>query len=162
MQFDSAPPTGLDHHKWKTRIYEIENTDGMLPYDPRSKDERPRISTEVNDRTRTVLARAVVDNPDGALRANVFGRASVSVRDAPSAIAVPSEAVHWEGCCHVVFVRVADQIFQPRKVVVGVRQRGFTEIRIGLVAGEVVATRGSHVLKADVLKSRLGAGCADD
>ena len=120
------------------------------------------ISTEVNDRTRTVLARAVVDNPDGALRANVFGRASVSVRDAPSAIAVPSEAVHWEGCCHVVFVRVADQIFQPRKVVVGVRQRGFTEIRIGLVAGEVVATRGSHVLKADVLKSRLGAGCADD
>lgn len=120
------------------------------------------ISTEVNDRTRTVLARAVVDNPDGALRANVFGRASVSVRDAPNAIAVPSEAVHWEGCCHVVFVRVADQIFQPRKVVVGVRQRGFTEIRIGLVAGEVVATRGSHVLKADVLKSRLGAGCADD
>jgi len=120
------------------------------------------ISTEVNDRTRTVLARAVVDNPDGALRANVFGRARVSVRDAPTAIAVPTEAVHWEGCCHVVFVRVADQIFQPRKVVVGVRQRGFTEIRVGLVAGEVVATRGSHVLKADVLKSRLGAGCADD
>jgi len=120
------------------------------------------ISTEVDDRTRTVLARAVVDNPDSGLRANVFGRARVTVRAAPTAIAVPSEAVHWEGCCHIVFVRVADQIFQPRKVVVGVTQRGHTEIRVGLLAGEVVATKGSHVLKSDVLKSRLGAGCADD
>ena len=120
------------------------------------------VSTEVNDRTRTVLARAVVDNPNGNLRANVFGRARVTVREAPTAIAVPSDAVHWEGCCHVVFVRVADQIFQPRKVVVGVRQRGYTEIRVGLGAGEVVAARGSHVLKSDLLKSRLGAGCADD
>lgn len=120
------------------------------------------LSTQVDDRTRTVLARAVVENPARDLRANVFGRARITVRESPKAIAVPSEAVHWEGCCHVVFVRVSDQIFQPRKVVVGVRQRDHTEIRVGLAEGEVVATSGSHVLKSDVLKSRLGAGCADD
>ena len=49
MQFDSAPPTGLDHQKWKTRIYEIETTEGMLPCDPRSKEERQRITTEVTE-----------------------------------------------------------------------------------------------------------------
>jgi len=119
------------------------------------------LSTEVNERTRTVLARAVVASK-GGLRANVFGRARITIRAAPRAIAVPSEAVHWEGCCHVVFVRVASELFQPRKVRKGVTQGGFTEIRVGILAGEVVATRGSHVLKSDVLKSRLGAGCADD
>jgi len=120
------------------------------------------ISSEVDDTTRTVAVRATVQNPDGDLRANAFGTGRVVVRESPTAVVVPDEAVHWEGCCHVVFVRMTDEIFQTRKVRIGARTAGLTEITVGLLAGEVVATKGSHVLKSELLKSKLGAGCVDD
>ena len=50
----------------------------------------------------------------------------------------------------------------PGKVKVGVRSAGLTEIVVGVLPGEVVVTTGSHVLKSEILKSRLGAGCADE
>ncbi len=120
------------------------------------------ISSEVDDTTRTVKVRATVENPDGHLRANTFGTGRIVVRESPTAVVVPTEALHWEGCCHVVFVRMTDEIFQTRKVRVGTRTAGLAEITVGLLAGEVVATTGSHVLKSDLLKSKLGAGCVDD
>lgn len=120
------------------------------------------IGTAVDEKTRTVRVRAEVENPEGRLRAKTFGTSRITVRESEKAIAVPSEAVHWEGCCHIVFVRLTDEIFQTRKVRLGARAGGFTEILVGVVPGEVVATRGSHVLKADILKSKLGAGCVDD
>jgi cobalt-zinc-cadmium efflux system membrane fusion protein len=117
------------------------------------------VSTAVDEQTRTVRVRADVENPDGRLLAHTFGTAQVRIREAPKAVAVPGEAIQWEGCCHVVFVRLADDIFQTRKVKLGAKANGYTEVMIGLVPGEVVATAGSHVLKSEILKSALGAGC---
>lgn len=119
------------------------------------------ISTSVDEVARTVKVRADVRNPDGALRANTFGRAYVVMRTAPEAVVIPSEAVQWEGCCYVVFVRLADEIFQTRKVRIGAKDGVYTEVIAGLLADEAVVTTGSHVLKSEVLKSRLGAGCTD-
>ena len=120
------------------------------------------ISTAVDERTRTLKVRADVKNEEGTLRAHTFGRAQVIVRTSPSAVAVPNEAVQWEGCCYVVFVRVADEVFQARKVRLGARDAGYTEVLVGVLPGEVIATAGSHVLKSEILKSALGAGCVDD
>lgn len=119
------------------------------------------VSTAVDDRTRTVKVRADVANPDGRLLAHTFGKARVTVRPAAAAVAVPAEALQWEGCCRIVFVRLTDEIFQARKVALGARAGGFVEVLNGLLPGEVVATAGSHVLKSEILKSALGAGCAD-
>lgn len=120
------------------------------------------ISTSVDEMTRTVKVRADVENPQGILRAHSFGRARIVMRTNPVAVAVPNEAVQWEGCCYVVFVRLTDEIFQTRKVRLGVKDAAYTEILVGLLPGEVVATTGSHVLKSEILKSNLGAGCTDD
>lgn len=120
------------------------------------------ISSSVDEMTRTVKVRAAFDNAEGRLRAGTFGLSRITVRSEPKAVAVANEALHWEGCCHVVFVQLADDIFQPRKVKLGARNGPVTEILIGVLPGEVVATRGSHVLKSALLKSRLGAGCVDD
>jgi cobalt-zinc-cadmium efflux system membrane fusion protein len=120
------------------------------------------ISTAVDDQTRTLKVRASVQNPDAQLLAHTFGKAQITIRHKPSAIVVPNEAVQWEGCCHVVFVRLSDEIFQTRKVKLGTKTNGFTEITVGVVPGEVIATAGSHVLKSEILKSALGAGCTDD
>jgi cobalt-zinc-cadmium efflux system membrane fusion protein len=105
--------------------------------------------------------RADVENADGRLRAHTFGTGRIVVRDSPNAVAVPTSAVHWEGCCHVVFVRLTDEVFQTRKVRIGAHDAHFTEVLAGVAAGEVVAAEGSHVLKSELLKSKLGAGCCD-
>ena len=120
------------------------------------------IATAVDERTRTLRMRALVDNADGALPANSFGTAQVVIRPTARAIAVPNAAVQWEGCCQIVFVRLADTVFQPRKVRLGARDAAYTEVQVGLLPGEVVATVGSSVLTAAILKSNLGAGCCGD
>jgi cobalt-zinc-cadmium efflux system membrane fusion protein len=120
------------------------------------------ISTAVDEQTRTVKVRADVENTDGRLLANTFGKGYVTIRESATAVAVPSEAIQWEGCCHIAFVRLTDDIFQTRKVKLGSKVNGFTEVLIGLLPGEVVATEGSYVLKSEILKSALGAGCTDD
>ena len=117
------------------------------------------ISTAVDERTRTVKVRAELENPEGDLRAHAFGTARIILRETPDAVAVPAEAVQWEGCCHIAFVRVRDDVFQTRKVRLGARGGGFVEVLAGVAAGEVVAALGSHVLKSEILRSRLGAGC---
>lgn len=119
-------------------------------------------STAADEKTRTVKVRAELENPGGFLRANTFGAARILIRLEPKAIAVPSSAIHWEGCCHIVFVQLTDDIFQTRKVRLGARSGLFTEVLVGLLPGEVVATQGSHVMKSALLKSQLGAGCVDD
>jgi hypothetical protein len=45
-----------------------------------------------------------------------------------------------------------------RRVNVGIRQGGVVEILAGVVPGEMVVTTGSHVLKSELLKDRIGAG----
>jgi RND family efflux transporter MFP subunit len=120
------------------------------------------ISTAVDEMTRTLKIRADVENDEGSLRAHSFGRAQVVVRTSQNAIAVPSEAVQWEGCCYVVFVHLGNEIFETRKIRIGARDAAFTEVLVGVLPGEVIATEGSAVLKSEILKSALGAGCVDD
>lgn len=126
------------------------------------------IATEADDETRTVKVRVVVPNVDGLLRANTFGEGRIVLREETDAIMVPNEAIHWEGCCHVVFVRdkhffesSAPKFFHVRKVRLGAKDGDRTEIIAGLVPTEVIASKNSVVLEAQLLKSNLGAGCCE-
>lgn len=124
------------------------------------------ISTEADERTRTVKVRVELPNDPTRLRANTFGTAQILLREEPTAVVVSSEAVHWEGCCHVVFVRDKNwfveggpKFFHVRKVRLGVNENGKTEIIAGLLPDEVIAVKGSLVLASQLLKAKLGAGC---
>jgi cobalt-zinc-cadmium efflux system membrane fusion protein len=124
------------------------------------------ISTSADDQTRTVKVRVELPNPDARLRANTFGTGRIVLRDEPKAMVVPSEAVHWDGSCFVAFVRDKNyhnpdspKFFHVRSVRPGVKEAGLTEIIAGLLPGEVVASKNSVVLEAQLLKSSLGAGC---
>ncbi|GMU82416.1 MAG: hemolysin D [Planctomycetota bacterium] len=120
------------------------------------------ISTEVDEKTRTVQVRADVVNDKGCLLAHMFGRARIAVRVSGSAVVVPSSAVQWLGDGNVVFVRANSEVFQTRNVRVGVNADGFTELLTGVSTGEEVATDGSYVLAAQLNRGKLGAGCTDD
>jgi cobalt-zinc-cadmium efflux system membrane fusion protein len=114
-----------------------------------------------------VAARAELPNPQGRLRDETFGAGRIILREEKEAIVVPNEAVHWEGCCHVVFVRDKDffhaqdspKVFHVRTVRVGAKNEKYTEVIAGVLPGEVVASKGSDVIRAELLKNSLGEGC---
>jgi membrane fusion protein, heavy metal efflux system len=134
-------------------------------------------SSQVDPRTRTVKVRADVPDPDGKLLANTFGTGFVVLREEKAVLAVPSDAVHWEGCCFVVFVRDktyedkdAPKVFHVRKVRLGARDAvplntggaqlvTGTEIAAGLLPGEQVVVKGGGALLGELLRADLGDGC---
>jgi len=123
------------------------------------------ISTEADHKTRTIKVRAALDNTAGRLKANTFGTGRVVLREESKAVVVPNAAVQWEGDCYVVFVRDKDflknsapKVFHTRTVRIGVKDDRNTEVIAGVLPGELVAVKGSSVLRAELLRANLGEG----
>lgn len=119
------------------------------------------ISSEVDATSRLVPVRAELSNPDGLLRAHMFGRARIILHDSNEVLSVPIEAVQTDGCCQVAFVRESDDVFAPRKLRLGAQAGGYVEVLGGLASGEQVVTVGSFLLKTEILKGSIGAGCCE-
>ena len=77
------------------------------------------------------------------------------------ALAVPRAAVLTDEGRSFVFVHHHGDFFIRRPVEPGRTSVDWVEVRKGLAGGETVATNGAFLLKSDVLRSKMGAGCAD-
>src|SRR5262249_32270719 len=56
------------------------------------------IATALDEKTRLVHAHVHLHNPDGRLRAHLFGTATIAVATHENAVVVPADAAQWEGC----------------------------------------------------------------
>ena len=115
---------------------------------------------QVLDRhSRTVSARAVIDNPNGELKPGMFVYASIETQAqdgiAPSRLAVPTNSVASIEGRDIVFVRSAERTFDLRPVVLGQAYGNRVEIRSGLIAGEPIAVSGVFTLKSEAFKGGL-------
>lgn len=119
------------------------------------------VAPEIDPRTRTAKARAALANPDGALRANMFGRAEIALGAARASVMVPRAAVQRVKDVALCFVRAGASEFEARRVQVGVTEGDHVEILKGLRAGEDVVAEGSFLLKTETLKGSIGAGCCE-
>jgi cobalt-zinc-cadmium efflux system membrane fusion protein len=119
------------------------------------------ISSHVDRRTRTLKVRAEIANPDGLLRSGMFGKAIITVRGNEAALFVPKESVQWEGCCNVVFVKRSEVVFEPSKVQLGYETDRFFVVERGVSEGDEIVTTGSFLLKTEILKGSIGAGCCE-
>ena len=124
------------------------------------------VSPTIDERTRTVQARVVLDNHTGALKDKTFGTGRVVLREEPRAVVVPRESVQSTGDAAFVFVRDRDylkqgtpKVFHVRQVRTAARDETGVEILAGVLPGEVVATKGSTVLLAQLLRSNFGPAC---
>jgi cobalt-zinc-cadmium efflux system membrane fusion protein len=120
------------------------------------------MGTEVNPTTRTTRVRAELPNPQGRLRANQFGQATIQIETEHDAIVVPRNAVQNDGSVDYLFLAQGDGSFRPQRV----RSRPTEaddriEIVWGLAAGQDVVTTRSFMLKAELFKNRLGAADND-
>lgn len=119
------------------------------------------ISPRVDEHTRTIKIRAIVENPQNRLKLGMFVNAEVLVESQEQFITVPQQAVlHAEGG-RMVFVQVAEGKFEPRQVTVAKETRDQLAISSGLNEGDPVVTNGAFLLKSELFKSKMGAGCAE-
>lgn len=124
------------------------------------------ISPTVNDQTRTLSVRVILDELKTPLRDHTFGKGQVILRREDNAIVVPRTALQATSDAYFVFVRDknyfdenAPKVFHVRQVRLGARDDRYVELLAGALPGEVVVGKGSNVLLAQLLKSNLGAGC---
>ncbi len=119
------------------------------------------VSPYLDSHTRTGIVRARVANQAHNLRAGEFGQVTIINTHDSHAILVPKDAVQWEGCCNVVFVRESLDRFRPRKVELADGPGSYYQVTKGLLQGEEVVIDGSFLLKTELKKTSIGAGCCD-
>ncbi|MCK6570151.1 efflux RND transporter periplasmic adaptor subunit [Myxococcota bacterium] len=119
------------------------------------------VAPEVDPRTRTAKARVRLANGDGALRANMFARALITLAPNGTSALVPRDAVQRANDVDLVFLRLAPDRYEARQVKTGARRGDLVEVLEGLAPGVLVATRGSFLLKTEVLKGSIGSGCCE-
>ncbi|MBN1443602.1 MAG: efflux RND transporter periplasmic adaptor subunit [Planctomycetes bacterium] len=119
------------------------------------------VGATMDPATRTVQVRAAVENAGSLLRPGMFCRLRIGLPAREEMLAVPAEAVLQGGGDRFVFRRLEDDCYIRRRVETGRELSGWVEILGGLDPDEAVVTRGAFLLKSDVLREQMGAGCAD-
>ncbi len=120
-----------------------------------------QIAPALDNQTRLLKVLAEVENPGQLLKSGLFGQVRLLGTAAGEALEIPGNAVQMIDGKPFVFIEREADLFELRRIAVGPRRGKSILIEAGLQADEkVVATQG-FALKSEVLKSRLGASCAD-
>lgn len=106
------------------------------------------VSEALDRDSRTLTVRAIVDNPNGRLSADMFGTATIQTEGSKNYALVPTDAVQsLDGDTSVVFVPGEEAgAFRVVPVTLGHEGNGRVEIRDGLAAGDAVVTEGAFDL----------------
>jgi membrane fusion protein (multidrug efflux system) len=109
-----------------------------------------RLDTRVDERTRSITARAEFPNPGGRLKPGMLIRVSLS-RGQRTALAVPESAISVQGDSAFVFmIRAMGQrtVAEQKPVVTGLRQDDLVELLDGVQAGDRVVADGLNRLQS--------------
>ncbi len=99
------------------------------------------IDSHIDTNTRAIRVRALVDNPDMAIKPGLLMKVTI-IRNASSFLAVPEEAIMSAGERKFVFVVTADNKIEERTVTTGLREPGYVAIKDGLKEGDQVVLEG--------------------
>lgn len=119
------------------------------------------VSGKINEQTRNARARISVVNPDGLLRPGMFVNLRLLLPGTQQTILVPQIAVLSDESRQFVFVHKEGDYWVRRPVTTGDTFNDQVAIIKGLAPGQKIIADGSFMLKSDVLRGKMGAGCAD-
>jgi cobalt-zinc-cadmium efflux system membrane fusion protein len=130
-----------------TTAYPDRNFKGVISY----------IGDLMDEKTRTVKARVVVENGGRLLKPGMFAAVSIDAKGSQTekALMVPEEAVYLDGSQSYVFVRTAPDKFEPREITKGRTLGNRLEVTSGLKAGELVVVKGAFILKSELKKGEM-------
>jgi cobalt-zinc-cadmium efflux system membrane fusion protein len=137
--------------KVRVKAFESEVFDGVVDL----------IDSQVDEHTRTIKVRIQINNEERKLKPGMFAEVEISVPLKGSVMVVPAGAVVSDEGKTFVFQHLKDDLWMRQDVRVGGNQAGVVEVLDGLPPGATVIARGAFMLKSDILKEKMGAGCAD-
>jgi cobalt-zinc-cadmium efflux system membrane fusion protein len=100
------------------------------------------VAALVDTGTHRLPVRAEVDNPDRALKPEMFANFRILTSDASNSPAVPESAIVYEGEVAHVWVLAGDGLLAYRLIRTGRNNDGLVEVLDGLKPGERVVTKG--------------------
>lgn len=116
------------------------------------------IDPVVDSQSRTVRVRAVIQNPSGMLKPEMFVNAKIMAKPR-SALTVPASAVLYTGRRDIVWVETGPGVFELREVELGMRSGEKFEVLSGLREGEMAVTQGGFLIDSEAqLRSSAGGG----
>jgi len=119
------------------------------------------IGSTVDEHTRTIRVRIQVVNEHRKLRPGMFAEVEIIVPRNDSITVIPATSVLSDDGKTFVFRHWRDDFWVRRDVVVGRRLGDLVQILEGVNEGDTVVASGGFVLKSDILREKMGAGCAD-
>jgi membrane fusion protein, heavy metal efflux system len=120
------------------------------------------VGSEVDEKTRTTKVRAELPNPDGTLRAHQFGKARIVIEEPHKALTIAKAAIQRYEDADLVFLPQTGAAYRPQRVKTRPIDRSdIVEVTWGLKPGQEVVTDGSFLLKTEIMKGSIGAGCCD-
>jgi hypothetical protein len=157
-------PTNEDRNVWVyVTIYEYEAglvKEGMpvqvdtLAYPGQTFQGRiVSVAPLLEAATRTLKARALVDNPEGKLKLEMFANVRIDY-DIGEKLAIPEEAVMHAGTRDIVYVVDPNGYFEPKTVKLGAKAQGWYELLQGLAVDEEVVTSANFLVDSE---SKLNA-----
>lgn len=105
----------------------------------------------LNNKTRTLVVRAELDNKQGLLKPGMFVQAEVEVSNNQNeSLTIPESAVLWTGKRSLVYVQPNpdNAIFEMREVELGNLRNGSYVVNSGLKSGDLVVAKGTFTVDA--------------
>ncbi len=101
------------------------------------------IATAIDPATRRLLVRALVPNPGGQLKPEMFASVTIFSSGDHPAVSVPRTALIYEGDQVRLWVAHDDKSIEMRQIKTGLVNGQQVEVVSGLMPGEKIVTRGS-------------------
>ena len=102
--------------------------------------------------SQTYIVIAEINNPDGYWKPGMAIEGMVNIANKKVPVAVQKEALQRMDNAEVVFVKKGN-IYEARPVKIGLRDKNMVEILSGIDKGETYVSKGSFIIKSDILKS---------
>jgi len=115
----------------------------------------------MDEHTRTVKIRVQVTNPNAKLRPGMFADVQVALSQPGRVPAVPQSAVVSDAGQAFIFQQLKGDLWVRRDVTTGAKYGRFVELLGNIPSQAPIVTGGAFMLKSDVLREKMGAGCAD-
>jgi cobalt-zinc-cadmium efflux system membrane fusion protein len=101
------------------------------------------VSAAIDPSTRRLLVRATIDNKDGVFKPEMFANVTIYSPGEQPAVAVPRQALIYEGNQVRVWVARPDKSIELRKIKTGLINGDQVAVESNLSSGEQIVTKGS-------------------
>jgi cobalt-zinc-cadmium efflux system membrane fusion protein len=101
------------------------------------------VASALDPNTRRLLVRAALNNAAGLLKPEMFARVNIFTGKGETALAIPREAIIYDGDAARIWVARDDKAIELRRIKLGLTNGNMVQVLHGLVSGERVITQGS-------------------